>query len=60
MTFVNEAYCRYFGMAREALIGTRYEPVIFEADREKVAQLINSLNGKNPMVMIQNQVILNL
>jgi PAS domain S-box-containing protein len=57
--FVNEAYCRFFGESREKLIGRSYEPVIFEEDREAVAQLIASLSLENPVVMIENRVLVN-
>ena len=57
LTFVNEAYCRYFGLKREKIIGNRYEPVIYEEDREKVAALVNSVSWENPVVMIENRVI---
>ncbi|WP_226584586.1 PAS domain-containing protein [Microseira wollei] len=44
LTFVNQAFCRYFGLTREELIGYHYEPVIFEQDREHVARLVNSIS----------------
>jgi PAS domain S-box-containing protein len=57
LTFVNEAFCRYFGLTREKLIGYHYEPVIFEQDREHVAGLIDSISAENPVVTIENRVI---
>lgn len=55
--FVNDAYCRYFSVRREDIVGKSYNPVIYEADREKVAQLVQTLNRDNPMVIIENRVI---
>ena len=57
VTFVNEAYCRFFGLTREQLIGQHYEPIVFEEDREYVAQLINSISQENPVVTLENRVI---
>ena len=57
VTFVNGTYCRYFQQQREELIGTHYEPVIFSADRQIVAQLFNSLGRENPLVTIENRVV---
>lgn len=57
ITFVNEAYCRYFGLTREEIIGQHYEPLIIEEDREKVNRLINSISFENPVVTIENRVI---
>ncbi|MEG4444003.1 PAS domain S-box protein [Microcoleus sp. AT9_B5] len=57
LTFVNEAFCRFYGMTREELIGQRYEPNVFEEDRELVARLIKTLSVDNPLVIIENRVI---
>lgn len=55
--FVNDAYCRYFKVRREDIMGKSYNPVIYEADREKVAQLVETLTIDNPMVIIENRVV---
>lgn len=57
VTFVNEAFCRFFELTREEIIDNHYEPVIFEEDREQVFQLINSINLENPVVTVENRVI---
>lgn len=57
--FVNEAYCRFFGVRLEEVIGKSYEPVIFEEDRETVARLVASMSLNNPVVMIENRVLVN-
>ncbi|QXE23529.1 hybrid sensory kinase [Richelia sinica FACHB-800] len=56
-TFVNDAFCRYFGRSRSELIGYPYEIWIDEQDREYVAQLINSMSQDNPSVLVENRVI---
>jgi PAS domain S-box-containing protein len=57
ITFVNEGYCRFFELTREQLIGHHYEPVVFEEDREYVIRLVNSISKENPVVTIENRVI---
>jgi PAS domain S-box-containing protein len=57
--FVNEAYCRFFGVRLEEVIGKSYEPVIFAEDRETVARLVASMSLNNPVVMIENRVLVN-
>lgn len=57
LTFVNEAYCRYFGQAREEIIGNCYELFIFEEDRQAIAQLLNSLSLENPVGTIEHRVV---
>jgi PAS domain S-box-containing protein len=58
LTFVNEAYCRYFGRSQSELIGKRYQPVIFPEDLEKIAQLLDSLNLETPVGTIEHRVVL--
>lgn len=57
--FANSAYCRYFAVKLEEILGKSYNPVIFEEDRERVAQLVNSMNAENPTVTIENRVVVN-
>jgi PAS domain S-box-containing protein len=57
LTFVNEAYCRYFGQAPEEIIGNCYEPFIFQEDHEALAQLLNGLSSENPVGMIEHRVV---
>jgi len=57
--FVNDAYCRYFGIKREDVIGKSYQPVIFEEDQKQVAQLVHSMSRDNPTVLIENRVVVN-
>ncbi|MGJ3253153.1 MAG: PAS domain S-box protein [Elainellaceae cyanobacterium] len=55
--YVNDAYCHYFGLDKHDLIGKSYTPVIYEADRDRVNCLVNSMNCKNPQVTIENRVV---
>jgi PAS domain S-box-containing protein len=57
VTFVNDAYCRYFGIDRENLIGHFYEPAVFAEERETFAELMQSLDPDHPTVVIENRVI---
>ncbi|MBW4550509.1 MAG: PAS domain-containing protein [Aphanocapsa sp. GSE-SYN-MK-11-07L] len=57
--FVNEAYCRYFQVNRADLIGQSYQPLIYEADLERVHQLVNSLSPENPIIAVENRVVVN-
>ncbi|MEH2024751.1 PAS domain S-box protein [Nostoc sp.] len=57
VTFVNEAFCRFFGLKREEIIAQHYEPVVFEEDRERVFSLVNSISLENPVISIENRAI---
>ncbi|BAU63419.1 signal transduction histidine kinase [Stanieria sp. NIES-3757] len=54
--FVNDAYCRYFGLDKHTLINQKYTPVIYEADRQRITQQVESLNPDHPSTMIENRV----
>lgn len=57
--FVNDAYCRYFDIHPQDLIGKSYNPIIYEADQERVAELVQSMSAANPTVTIENRVVVN-
>ena len=57
-TFVNEAYCEYFSSSKEELIGSSFQPVIFEPDRERVSRLLGLITKENPVLTIENRVVL--
>ncbi|OUL26366.1 hypothetical protein BV378_13190 [Nostoc sp. RF31YmG] len=57
ISFVNEAFCRFFGMKREEIIAQSYKSVVFEEDRKRVVSLINSINSENPVVTSENRVV---
>jgi PAS domain S-box-containing protein len=57
LTFVNEAYCRFFNKRREDLIGTSFMPLIIPADREKAKAHFDSLGPENPVATHEHQVI---
>jgi len=57
ITFVNKAYCRYFGKTRDRLIGQSYLPFIPFEDHERLKTHIAGLSKKNPVAVIENRVI---
>ena len=58
ITFVNEAYCRYFGKKQEELIGHTFMPFIPDEDRVKVKNHLDSLSPENPVVTYEHRVII--
>ncbi len=59
LLFVNNAYCNYFGIHREDVIGQKYQPLVHPDDQAKVAQVIGSLSITNPTTATENRVIVN-
>ncbi len=58
LTFVNEAYCRYFSKKREELVGHSFIPLIPEEDQLLVAKELASLNQDKPVSSYEHRVIL--
>ncbi len=57
LTFVNQAYCKYFGQSAEQLLGDTFQPVIYAEDRDYVAKLLDNMSRENPVVIIENRVM---
>ncbi len=56
--FVNDAYCRYFDKKREEILGHHFKPVIHPEDREIVARYIASLTPRNPVMSIDQRIVM--
>ncbi|MCU0545258.1 MAG: PAS domain S-box protein [Oscillatoriaceae cyanobacterium Prado104] len=58
MTFVNQAYCQYFDLQPEDLLGKSFIPLIPEEDRALVTDLYASISPENPFFTCEHRVIL--
>jgi len=58
LTFVNEAYCRYFARRREELLGTRFLGLIPESARAGSLRHIGSLMEHPRAEVIEHEVVL--
>ncbi|MEG4232566.1 PAS domain S-box protein [Microcoleus sp. Pol11C3] len=58
ITFVNQAYCCYFGVQPEDLLGNSFMSLLPEADREIFQQQYISVSPDNPIFTCEHQVIL--
>lgn len=56
LTFVNQAYCRYFQKNTEDLIGKNFKISIPEASYFTIQKHLNRLNPQNPTRVIEYQV----
>lgn len=57
LSFVNQAYCRYFGQTQDDLIGTNFWPMIVEEDLKKVKTQLNALSKEKPVVTITHRIL---
>jgi PAS domain S-box-containing protein len=55
--FVNNAYCRYFGLKREEILGHRFRPVVPADDGLRIAEALAALTPENPVAFIRQRVI---
>ncbi|MBW3584861.1 MAG: PAS domain S-box protein [Cyanobacteria bacterium 0813] len=58
ITFVNQAYCRYFGVKLEDLLGNSFMSLIPEADREIFQEQYTCVSPDNPIFTCEHRVIL--
>ncbi|MBI4799865.1 MAG: diguanylate cyclase [Desulfarculus sp.] len=58
LTFVNEAYCRFFGKTRQELLGHAFLPTFPGDDGLALARHLASLNRDNPLGSIEHRVVL--
>jgi PAS domain S-box-containing protein len=57
LTFVNAAYCRYFGKTASELIGHSFTPLIVEEDWPVIERHNASLNHANPVGAVEIRMI---
>ena len=56
LSFVNDAYCRYFAKRRDDLVGGSFLPLVVEADRTRVLEHARALGPHNPAGMLEHRV----
>jgi PAS domain S-box-containing protein len=56
ISFVNEAFCRYFGKSRKELLGSRYRPVILREDRIAMTKAVKALTPDNHITHFEIRV----
>ncbi|MCC6801386.1 MAG: PAS domain S-box protein [Anaerolineae bacterium] len=57
LTFVNDAYCRYFGKPREELIGTKFSQVVFGDDFSVIRSAFGTITPEKPTITYEHRVI---
>jgi PAS domain S-box-containing protein len=58
LTFVNDAYCRYFGKDKTALVGSSFLSLIPEEDQQAIARMQALISKESPIVTHEHRVIL--
>jgi|GEM_PF-369917 len=58
LTFVNEAYCRYFGLDRTTCIGQPHTVTIPPADLSRMKVQLSQITPENPIAIIEHQILM--
>ena len=58
ITFVNDAYCRYFGLNKSACIGSPHKVLLPDEDAGLMKQHLASLTPENPTGTIEHRILL--
>jgi PAS domain S-box-containing protein len=56
--FVNDAYCRYFGLKREEILGHRFRPEFPPEDRKRMDLFFKTLTPDHPVDIIEHRIIM--
>src|SRR5262249_18281862 len=57
VTFVNEAYCRYFGVTREECVGKTFMPRVYPEDQDMLAQHVAALGTEVSSSIIEHRAV---
>ncbi len=55
---MNEAYCRYFELERNEIVGSKFKPQMPKEDKQKISNHIASLTLDNPYVIIEQRIFM--
>jgi len=58
LTFVNDAYCRYFGLNRDECIGKRHTVALPPEDDRQMRMHLKALTPDNPVACIVHRIIM--
>ena len=56
-SFVNEAFCRFFGIRHEEIIGRNWQPEVVADDIPMVAEKLQLISAGHPIVVTENRVV---
>jgi len=59
LTFVNEAYCRYFGLDKQSCIGSKHNVTLPPEDARLMKKHLSAITSKKPVATIEHRAILN-
>ena len=58
LTFVNGAFCKFFGRERDQFVGSTFAPVMRPDDADRLEHHIASITRERPSGMVENRIVL--
>ncbi|MCX6682303.1 MAG: PAS domain S-box protein, partial [Methanoregula sp.] len=58
LTFVNDAYCHYFGLKKDECIGKMHGVMLLPEDASKMKEHLKALTSENPVAGIEHRIIM--
>jgi PAS domain S-box-containing protein len=58
LTFVNDAYCRYFDLDRQTCIGHHHTVTVPAEDAAQMKEQLGKITPENPVVTIDNRIVM--
>jgi PAS domain S-box-containing protein len=58
LTFVNQAFLRYFDTTADVMIGASFMPLLHKDDSERMALILSALSAQDPVVTLECRVIM--
>ena len=59
LSYVNQAFCDFFGVPREQLVGQPWQPVVHPDDVDRVRASLAQLSPAQPVVTVENRACFN-
>ncbi len=56
-TFVNDVFCRLFGISREAIVGRAWQPVVAAGDLAQVEAALQRLSPEHPVITLETRTM---
>lgn len=57
LTFANNAYCTFFNMTKEELIGHSFRPIMLNRKHERLSHFVDDITPEHPVLTLEEQVI---
>ncbi len=53
LTFVNSAFCRFYGMSADELLSSHFQELLHPDERERIVRMLYSLTPENPEIVTE-------